>query len=76
MKIKLGDKLKIKFANQRQLFPKSGSYRVERLCGPTSFMIVGENGGNIILDVKEHGKSYLVQSINNLEILKTRKAVA
>lgn len=63
MKIKKGQTLEIKFVNNFPL-PLSGLFTVENILNKTTFLVCSKNGHSVILDIKEHGKTYTVISAN------------
>ena len=64
-KIKKNDQLRIRFIDKNLRVPE-GIFTVEKLLSKSHFLVTYKNGSNIVLDVREHGKTYRVLSVHSI----------
>lgn len=60
--LKKGNQLNICFTDKRMC--RDGLYTIDKVVNQTTFMVVTKHGGNIMLDIRDHGKAYRIQSIH------------
>lgn len=62
MKIKKGHTLIIEFKEKMPML-SSGEFRVENIVSKNTMLVSTKKGSNILLDIREHGKSFRIQSV-------------
>ena len=63
--IRKGQHLVIEFSNESP-FMKSGQYEVARVNSKHTMLLTNKHQANILLDIREHGKSFRIQSVHEV----------